>query len=63
MAIVAFSRQYQGPRSLVLVRGFVLLREPSDMLRFGYFRPDIRKGLGSMYLLKDPLLGLQKIRI
>ena len=63
----AFPRQYQGPRSLILVRGFVSIRGPSRYAQIrlisSRFASDTRKGLGSMHLLQTPLLGLQEMRI
>ena len=63
-SIAAFSRQYQGPRSLILVRGFAALREPSRYAQIRVFSSiyssDVRKGQDSMYLLEDLLLGLQE---
>ena len=67
MAIAAFSWQYQGPRSLVLVRGFATLWGPSRYAQIRVFSSiyssDVRKGLGSMHLLEAPLLDLQEIQI
>ena len=66
-AIAAFLQQYQGPKSPILVRGFVALQGPSRYAQIRVFSSgyssDVRKGLGSMYLLKAPLLGLQEMRI
>ena len=65
-AIAAFPRQYQGARSLVFVRLFLWLRELSGYIPFLVFAPeyssDMRRSLGSMYLLENPLLGLQVMR-
>ena len=65
--IVVFSRQYQGPRSLVFVPRFAALQGPSRYAPIRVFLSvysyDVRKGLGLMYLLEDPLPGLQKMRI
>ena len=65
--IAADPRQYQGQKSLVLVRESVAL------LGFSWYIPilvisseyssDVCKSLDSTYLLNDPLLGLQVMRI
>jgi len=66
-AIAAFSRLYQGLGSLVFGEWFLSLLGPSWYTPFRVFSSvyssDVRKGLGSMYLLEDPLLGLQELRI
>ena len=58
-ASATFPRQHQGPRSLVLVRGCAALRGPSrytpNRVFSSLYSSDVRKGLGSMYLLEDPL--------
>ena len=62
-AIDAFSRQCQGGRSLDFVRGSLWLRECSGYILFLVISPeyssDMRRSLGSMNLLDNPLLGLQ----
>ena len=67
MAIAAFSRQYQGPRSLVFASGSPLVLAASWYISFLVISPeyssDVRKGLVSMHLLEAPLLGLQEILI
>ena len=66
-AFAADPRPNQGDISLVLVRGSVLTLEASWYILFrvissGY-SSDVRKSLDSTYLLDDPLLGLQVMRI
>ena len=57
-ALVVDPRQYQGENSLVLVRGSVWLRDASWYIPFWIISSadpsDVRKRLGSMYLLDDP---------
>ena len=59
-------RPNQGDNSLVLVRGSVLSLGASWYIPFMVIAPeyssDVRKSLGSTYLLDDPLLGLHEIR-
>ena len=66
-AVAAFPRQYQGLRSLVFVSGSPLVLAASWYVPFLVFSSeyssDVRKSLDSMYLLDDPLLGLQVMRI
>jgi len=66
-AIAMFLWQFQGPRSLVLVRKLVALRGPSTYAQIclisSRFASDTHKGLGSIHLLETPLLGLQEIQI
>ena len=63
--IAAFPRQYQGLRSLVFVSGSPLVLAASWYIPFLVISPeyssDVRKSLGSSYLLDDPLLGLHEI--
>ena len=67
VAIAAFLWQYQGLSSLVLVRRCTVLRGPSRYAPIRVYSSgsssDVRKGLGSMYLLEISLLDLQEIRI
>ena len=66
-ARAADPRPNQGENSLVLVQGSV------ELLGASWYTPflvisfpnssDMRKRLGSMYLLDNPLLGLQVMRI
>ena len=64
--IAAFPRQYQGLRSLVFVSGSLLVLAASWYIPFLVVLPeyssDMRKSLGSTYLLDNPLLGLQVMR-
>ena len=57
----------QGDNSLVLVRGTVWLRGASWYILFlvisSAYSSDVRKRLDSTYLLDNPLLGLQVMRI
>ena len=66
-AIAVDPRQYQGQKSLVLVRGPAALLGSSWYIPILVFLPEyssnMRKGLDSMHLLEIPLLGLQEIRI
>jgi len=66
-AIAADPRPNQGENSLVLVRGSVGLLGASWYIPFRVIPSadlsDMRKRLGSMYLLDNPLLGLQVMRI
>ena len=65
-AIAADPRPNQGVNSLVLVRGSVWLLGCSWYIPIPVISPeyssDVRKTLGSSYLLDDPLLGLHEIR-
>ena len=60
-------RPNQGVNSLVLVRGSVLAPVASWYIPFwvflSVFSSDVRNSLGSTYLLDNPLLGLQVMRI
>ena len=60
-------RPNQGVSSLVLVRGCVVALGASWYIPILVISPEyssnVRKSLGSMYLLEDPLLGLQELRI
>ena len=66
-AFAADPRQNQGGNSLVLVRGSVGLRDASWYIPSRVISSadpsDVRKRLGSLYLLDNPLLGLQVMRI
>ena len=66
-AIAMFPWQYQGDGSLVLAHWFTWLRVASRYILFWVIlsadSSDVRKRLGSTYLLDDPLLGLQVMRI
>ena len=64
--IAAFLRQNQGVKSLILARNISRLRGPSWYIPFLVIwsadPSDVRKRLDSMYLLDNPLLGLQVMR-
>jgi len=66
-AIAVDLRQYQGLRSLDFGRRSPSLRDCSWYIPFLVISPeyssDVRKSLGSTYLLDDPLLGLQVMQI
>ena len=66
VALAADPRQNQGDNSLVLVPGTVRLRGASWSILFlvisSAYSSDVRKRLGSMNLLDNPLLGLQVMR-
>ena len=65
--LAADPRQSQGDGSLDFVRASLWLRECSGYIRFQVIlsadSSDMRRRLGSMYLLDNPLLGLQVMRI
>ena len=66
-AIAADPWPNQGVISMVLVRGCVVALGASWYIPFLVISPeyssDVSKGLGSTYLLEDPLLGLHVMRI
>ena len=66
-AIAAFLWPNQGLRSLILASVFPSLQGPSWYTWIQVFSSeyssDVRKGLGSMYFLEAPLLGIQEMQI